>query len=86
MDSDAPITWLRYLANQTILGSLNVNGSLKADQFEQDSWTINSIDLAELLSRAVRIDQQANFTLLVIGKFYKNISCNKSNIITFSHV
>lgn len=69
VDSNAPVTWLRYLANQTISGSLNVNGSLTVSQFEQDSWTINSIDLAELLSRAVRIDQLANFTSFQFGNF-----------------
>lgn len=68
VDSNAPVTWLRYSANQTLSGSLNVNGSLTVSQFELDSWTINSIDLAELLSRAVRIDQQTNFTLFFIGK------------------
>ena len=73
VDSNAPVSWLRYSANQTVSGSIIVNGSLTVGQLQQDSWLINAIDMSVLLNHSVRIDRPNNFTLIYFGNVIMRI-------------
>ncbi len=67
MNSNAPLNWLRYGANQNLSGNVEFQGSLYVGDFRQNSWMVNAVDLKVLLQDAVRITDTKEFSSLRFG-------------------
>ena len=67
VNSNAPLIWLRYGANQNLSGNVEFQGSLYVGDFRQNSWMVNAVDLKVLLQDAVRITDTKEFSSLRFG-------------------
>lgn len=64
VNSNAPLSWMRYNVNQNLSGTVTIKGSLEALDFRQDSWIVNRVRLDDILSRAIRTNEPRRFSFL----------------------
>jgi hypothetical protein len=67
VNSNAPLSWLRYGVNQNLSGNVEVWRSLDVGDFQQDSWMVNAVNLNALLEDTVRITDVKEFSSLRFG-------------------
>lgn len=68
--SDAPLTWLRTDVNQNLNGSIEVRGLLNIENFQQDSWLINKVNIKDMFNRVVGLNESRQLSSLDFRKSF----------------